>query len=228
MMNYNIATLFGGMKTGSFSAINFSNYASIKNGSYKKLVKSYYSQQADSPIKTNNKTEKKETLKTNSDSSGLAKMKTEADELKSATKDLENPDLWKQKNGSYDKEKIVDAIKKFAKEYNGTIDQSSKVTSKDVTQQTGYMKSMTNTMSKVLSNVGVNVECDGKLTVNEDALKNADIKDLKATFSGSYSYASQIEKNAGAISSAATRNASLYSSAGLLTSTMTNTFNDWI
>ena len=41
--NFDISSLFGGFNSNStFGSFNFSDYASIKNGSYRKLVQSYY------------------------------------------------------------------------------------------------------------------------------------------------------------------------------------------
>lgn len=227
MANFNISSLFGGLNTGAFSSINFSDYASIKNGSYKKLLKSYYGQQKPaSTSKTDTTTKKKKTETT--DNTGLTKMKTEAGELKKAAEAFNKDDLWKQTDGKYDMDKILSAIKKFASEYNDVIDQSAKVSSKEVSQQTGFMTSMSKTMSGSLEKIGVKFGDDGKMSIDEETLKKADAKDLKAMFSGSYSYASQIAQKASAISSAALRSFSIYSSNGTLSSALSGMFNDWI
>ena len=44
--NFNISSMFGGFgSNNSLGSFNFSDYASIKNGSYGKLMKSYYAEQ---------------------------------------------------------------------------------------------------------------------------------------------------------------------------------------
>lgn len=228
MTNFNISSFFSNPKSSGLSAINFSDYASIKNGSYKKLVKSYYAKQKDTvstdkPNKTPSKTKRDDV-----DTTGLSKMKAEATELKKSADSLSKADLWKQTDGKYDMDKISKAIKGFASEYNDVVEQSEKVTSKDVTQQTGFMTSMSKTMSKALEKVGVTIGEDGKMSVDEDKLKKADGNDLKRMFSGSFSYAAQVGDKAGAISSAAVRSASMYSSNGTMSNTMTGMFNEWI
>ena len=228
MAYFDISSFFGNTKTNHMNSFNFSDYSAIKNGSYGKLLKSYYaSVKKDSTVSKNDKETNKNKL-LNTDSAGLSKMKKEADGLKTKAAALNEDELWEKKNGEYDMGKITSAVKSFANEYNDVIDQSQKVGSKDVTMQTGFMMSMTSTMANALSKVGVAVGSDGKMTVDENSFKNADVKDIKALFAGKYSYAAQIEEKASAISSAAVRSSSMYSSNGLLTSTLQGSYNDWI
>lgn len=226
--NLNISSLLGNQNLfGTASAFNLSDYASVKNGSYGKLMKAYYNEQ-----KPSNATDKSSSVKNKKDvsvdNSGLTQMKKEADGLKSATEALAKDDLWKQDKGSYNLDKIAGAVKDFVKEYNDVIDQSSKVNSKDIAQSTRYMKSMTDTMSKALSKVGITVETDGKMSLNEDTLKNSNITSLKSLFSGTVSYGSQTSDKAGEISKAALMNSSVYSNKGMLNSTLSGMFNEWM
>mgnify|MGYP003301261977 CR=1 FL=1 len=90
MAGFNISSFFGGSGSSGFGSINFSDYAMIKSGSYKKLMKSYYSQQKESTPKADKTTKKNVTdVK---DTSGLTKMKSEADGLKAATDALNKDD----------------------------------------------------------------------------------------------------------------------------------------
>lgn len=235
--NFDVSSLFGGTgnSAGGMNGFNYSDYASLKNGSYRKLLNSYYAK----PKKelSANKTETdKNTNKTNTttaknktaQSSAVSVMKREADGLKSAAQELGKDSLWKQNNGEYDKDKIVSAVKKFAQEYNDVIDQSSKVNSKDVTQSTYYMTSMTNTMSKALSKMGISVGVNGKMSVDEDALKKANPTVIKSMFQGSGSYGAQIAEKAGDVSKAAVMSSSMYGSDGSLSSSLSGMFNQFI
>lgn len=230
--NFNISSLFSGFNSNStFGSFNFGDYASIKNGSYGKLLKSYYTEQkkdtASAKKTTSTTTEKTKQEKT-VDSTGLTQMKKEADGLKTAAEALNKEDLWKQNNGEYDMDKITSAVKSFAKEYNDVIGQASKINTKDISQSIHYMSSMTNTMSKVLSKVGVTVGTDGKLSVDEDAMKKANVSSLKSLFSGTASYGSQMADRAGEISRETIMNSSVYSNKGTLSSSLNNMFNKWI
>lgn len=227
--NFNISSLFGSLGSdNTFGSFDLSQYASIKKGTYGKLLKSYYAEQ-----KTPSATEKPKTDKTTKktqteDTTGLSQIKKESDGLKSAAEALNKDELWKQNAGEYDMDKIAGAVKSFANEYNDVITQSGKVNSKDITQSVNYMSSMTNTMSKALSKIGVTVGTDGKLSVNEDTLKKANVSNIKALFSGTSSYGAQTAERANEISKDAVMNSSMYSSNGALSSSLNNMFDKWI
>lgn len=231
VFNFNISSLFGNIGSGSsnlFGSFDFSNYASIKNGSYGKIVKSYYAEQTKASGSNKTSTVKPAKKEETVDKTGMAKMKKESDELRSAAEALNEEDLWKQNNGEYDMDKIISAIKKFASEYNDVENQASKVSSKDIAQDVKYMGSMTSTMSKALSKVGISVGTDGKLSVNEDEMKKANVSSIKSLFTGVVSYGSQIADKAGEISKDAVMNSSIYGSNGMISSSFGNMFNNWI
>lgn len=227
--NFNISTLFGNMgSNSSLGSFDFKQYASIKSGSYGKLLKSYYAEQKKNPGEEKPKTDRTNKKTSVEDTTGLSQMKKESDGLKSAVESLGKDELWKQSEGEYDREKITSAVKSFVNEYNDVVKQSSKVNSKDVTQSMHYMTNMTSTMSKALSKVGINVGTDGKMSVDEDALNKANVSSIKSLFTGPASYGSQIVDKAGEISKAALMNSSIYSSNGALSSSLDNMFNKWI
>lgn len=227
--NFNISSLFSNLGSGSaFGSFNLSDYASIKNGSYGKLMKSYYTEQKQTSVTDKTPASKTEKKDTTVDKTGLTQMKKDADTLKSAAEALDKDDIWKQTNGSYDMDKIADAVKSFANKYNDTVVQASKVNSKDIAQDVRYMSSMTSTMSKSLSKIGVTVGTDGKLSVNEDELKKSNVSSIKTLFSGAVSYGSQIADRAGEISKDAVMNSSIYGSNGTLSSSLSNIYNQWI
>lgn len=227
-INFDISSFFNKQSGGdAFGSINLSDYASIKNGTYGKLLKSYYGTQKKSQsVSSTTETNKKNQV--DLDSNGLTKMKKEADALKTAAETLTSAELWKQEQGEYNKDKIFAAVKDFANRYNATLSQSDKVSSRDIAQTVGYMTSMTNTMSKALSAVGIQVEANGKLTVKEEELQKADMGKLKTLFKGVSSYGAQIENKAGEISRDAVMNSSIYGSNGTVNSSLSGLFNKWI
>ena len=237
MAGFNFGAFFGGgsdSSGGIFSNFNFTDYNSIKNGSYRRLVKSYYAKDKEEVKKSKSdktKTEDKDNKVTKidtKDTTGLSKMKKESDALASSVDALGNSDLWSFKNGKYDMEKITDAVKTFVNEYNDTISQASKVTNSDVSNQISNMESMTSIMTKNLSKVGITASADGKLKLNEETLKGANVKDIKALFDGASSYASQIQKYANDASKAAVNGSSIYSANGTLSSSLQGLFNNWV
>lgn len=229
MAGFNISSLFGSTSSGGslFSSFNFSDYNSIRSGAYKKLMKKYYSQQNDTTKKTTDKTTTKKSNYIPTTDQTLTKVKKESDELKTAAQKLGKDDLWKQQNGAYDTDKIVSAVKSFASEYNDVVAQSAASTNKSVSQQTSYMTSLTKTMSNNLKKAGITVGVDGKMSVDEEALKKADMDSIKSLFSGKYSYASQVADKASAITSAAARNSSMYSGSGAYSGVASSLYNFW-
>lgn len=236
MAGFDFGSFFGGGSNSSgglIGSFNFSDYNSIKNGSYRRLVKSYYAKdkiesEGTKAEKSKDKDTKKITKVDNRDTTGLSKMKRESDALVASVDALDNKELWTMTNGKYDVDKITDAVKSFVNGYNKTISQSLKVTNADVSQQISNMESMTSTMAKTLSKVGITMGADGKLVVNEDKLKGLNMNDVKELFDGSHSYASQIQKFAQNASKAAVNGASIYSANGSLSSTIQGLFNNWV
>ncbi len=228
--NFDVTSLFGGLNTNNnnnlFGGINLSDYSLIKRGGYKKLMKSYYDEQSGKTTHKNNVTTNKKEQAV--DKTGLTQMKKESDGLKSAVEAFNKDDLWKQTNGEYDMEKITGAVKSFVNEYNDVINQSSKVNSKEISQTMRYMSSMTNTMSKALSKIGVEVGVDGKLSINEDTLKKANVTSIKSMFAGAGSYGAQIEAKASEVSRATIMNSSMYSSNATLSSGLNGMYDKWI
>lgn len=228
--NFDVTSLFGGLNSNNsnnlFGGINLSDYSLIKRGGYKKLMKSYYDEQSGKTTHKNNVTTNKKEQAI--DKTGLTQMKKESDGLKSAVEAFNKDDLWKQTNGEYDMEKITGAVKSFVNEYNDVVNQSSKVNSKEISQTMRYMSSMTNTMSKALSKIGVAVGVDGKLSINEDTLKKANVTSIKSMFAGAGSYGAQIEAKASEVSRATIMNSSMYSSNATLSSTLNGMYDKWI
>lgn len=94
-----------------------------------------------------------------------------------------------------DSKKVVDAVKKFANDYNKVVSFLDKNSSKS-TKIEGLADSFESIKNKSnsLAEIGITVEDDGRLSVNEDKLKsvvNSDYKKVKNVFGGSSGIASE-------------------------------------
>lgn len=231
-LNSNITSLFGNM--GAKSPIDLNQYASIKNGSYRKVVKAYYAEQKEEISKAKNsgsssaEKAKKTSKKENVDTTGLTKMKNDAEDLKTAAEALNSEDLWKKKDGAFDVEKIASGVKAFANEYNAAVSQVKKVNSKEISETAKFMTNLTGTMAKNLSKVGVSVGVDGKMSVDEEAFKKADMNKVKALFSGEHTYGSEIIEKANDISKATLMNSSTYDKNAAQNSALAGLFEGWV
>lgn len=223
----NFSSFFGGGSSGLFN-FNLGDYAAIRNGSYKRLMKSYYNppkETTNTKSTTNDKT-KVDQLST-ADRTGLTKMKQKADDLKSAAETLSGKELW-DKVSDGDRDALTSAVKDFVSSYNDMIDQAGKVSSSEIDSSMKWARSMTNAMSKSLSSVGITVGKDNKLTLNEDTLKAAGMGKLQSLFEGSYSYAGQIAQKASSVANAVTRTSGFYSNQGTWSNSWSSTYNQWI
>ena len=230
---FDITSMLGTSNQGS-SGFNFADYAAIKNGSYGKLVRSYYQGTAREVESQKAATAYNKTGNTNNtakassaseiDKTGLGQIRKDADQLKTSTEALGSADLWKTKDNAA----IAGAVKDFAGDYNKVIDQASKVNSKEISQDIKSIKSMTDMFSKVLGKIGVSVGDDGKLSVDEEALKKADTATVRSLFEGNGTYGSQIADKANGISRDADMNSSLYSADATASSVISSVFNQFI
>ena len=84
----------------------------------------------------------------------------------------------------------------------------------NVLRNAAWMTNMTDMSSNMLARIGITIGKGNKLELDEDALKKADISDIKAVFKGHNSFAGKISQKAAGISSAANRASAIYTSSG--------------
>lgn len=228
-----------------------SEYANIKNGTYKKVLKAYYAKKSGSTDKSEGSSNSK-TSKTEQDKAATAMDKVQAAgrELTSAADALTTmgtKNLFKQKeitvkneDGTettefgYDKDAIYSAVKKFTDSYNALLDASSAKDnqSTSVLRQTQNLITQTQKYAKTLGNVGITIGTDNKLKIDEKAFKDADMSTVRSLFNGNASFAASVSDKASAIAIKANSEAnkeSLYDSTGNYNSYSTgNLMSDFI
>lgn len=226
--SYGLSGLFG---NNSFYG-SMGDYRSIRSGTYKKLLSSYYS-------KTKTETPKKNASSVNrnnpyqnwwdasvsASNRAAATVRKEADELtKSAGVLTEqgSQSLFVQKETTttdpetgvktttrgYDTDAITKAVQSFVSEYNDAVKAGASSSSQNVVRNTSYMTRQTGIYARSLSEAGITIERDNTLSVNEEKLKSANVDTLKRIFNGSTSFAAQTANRSGSISQAAVRAAS--------------------
>ncbi len=195
--------LFGNVSnTQTNNTFSLADYASIRNGSYGKLLKAYYAKQ-DS---------EKDEAKIEAENKELAVLKQEADDLKSAMLDVMDEDLYekkkiKDKDGKetedYDWDAITKAMKAYVENYNTLVDKTAESDDKSVLRNGVWMTKATSVNAKLLSEVGITIGEGNKLSLDEDELKEANMSTLKSLFTGHSSYADDVLRNASKVSTAA-------------------------
>ena len=181
-----VSTLFSSLgsskSTGSgMFGINLSEYASIRSGSYGKLMRSYFSMDSTkSTSKSDDSTKNMiedlaTTTSTSKDSTKtLAAIESDAKELTDTAKAL-----YTRSNN-----------KVFTKDSGGSYDT-------DISHSVSSMKNETSYNEKALKEIGITVdEKTGKLSVDETTFKSADTEKIKNLFNGTGSYAYSVATKA--------------------------------
>lgn len=181
----------GSSRSGSGSAANLnflSDYAAIKNGSYGKLMRAYYTENKSSD-EVSSVVKNKNTAISEDDAKTLATMQSATDALKESADAL----LEDGKNSVFkeaDTEKIYKAVDQFVKDYNSVLDASDKVNSTNVLGKVSRMVTATAAFEKSLATVGITINDNNSLSVNKDTFLKADVDKVKELFhkTGSFGY----------------------------------------
>jgi len=194
-----VNTLFSSLGTTSTSntstyagnmGINLSDYASIKNGSYGKLMKSYYAmEEGADDKKTNSKNDTDDTDAT------LKGIKSSTNKLKESAADLYADKALFEKNadGEYDKEAIYEKVKAFVDDYNAVIESVGPAETESIAKAGANMVNTTVNSMDMLASIGISVSgSDYTLSIDKEEFMEANIADIKTMFSGIGSYAYQI------------------------------------
>ena len=246
---YNASTaLFAGLNNSSSGTslsygIDFTTYNSIKNGSYSKLMRKYYSNQASES--TNGATANKNTGKVHSidiQKNNATVNRDNAASLVDSASELKKYSLWSKvdktdKDGNtakeYDTHKIAKAVSSFVKDYNSLVSSTADSSSRYVLNSASNMVNYTRANADLLKKIGISVGSDNKLTVDEDKLKASDMAVVKSVFKDSGSFGQTISAKASTIygnavsqlSELSTKNS--YTSNGLYSYSSGYTYNQY-
>ena len=200
------STLLGGM-SGSDNAGGVSSllgdYAAIKNGSYGKMMKSYYAKLEKQEAEESGETDKKKAgkVKDSASASAAASLYKSASALTSL-----NYDDRSEKNI----DKITDSVSSFIKDYNSLMKSADKSENATVQKQAESLYNSYYTNYKLFAKVGITMNSDRTLSLDEDSMKTA-LKDtehgngatVKTLFGGIGSFADKAVNKASQIYRAA-------------------------
>lgn len=183
-----------------FSSMGGSNfltdYASIKNGSYGKLMKTYYntaksSATGSSSSKTSSGNvlekilEEKRNPKVSKDTQEAnEKLTTGLTDLKTTVSALQNSKTYTDTaNGQSAADKTVSAVKAYVEQYNNVVTAAKGSNLANKTAYVANMMSSTATNADKLAEIGVTVNSNGTLELNEKELKEAGTSKVQELFS---------------------------------------------
>ena len=239
--NYS-STLFSGMNSSGagFSGL-IGEYNQIRSGSYGKLLKAYYKKyNADGSTKSDTTDKITDKVKKSSDTVDTAKeldtVKDSATALQNAAMKLaavktDSSSLYAKKtivdtneDGStstrtdYDYDTLVKSVQSFVDAYNDTLESVGSIEASSVQQKTQWMTQVTKQYTDELAGVGIFVDKDGRLALDEKAFREKDMTELQDFFEGTDSAPGQLARKAsnlaGAAELQATKVASAYAATG--------------
>ena len=187
--------LLGGASSSSANSLLgssslLSDYASIKNGTYGKMLKQYYAKQKASMDEDSDTSKTSSKNKAGKDAASASA----ASALNKSASALNNLD-YKEENI----DKIYDSVSTFVKDYNTMIKSSSNSSVGSVNSQANVLNNYTYANYKMLVKAGITMNADRTLSINEDTFKKADMSTLKTLFKGTNSYADQVSNKASKI-----------------------------
>lgn len=204
----NTSYLFGNTNSktsGNILGIDFAEYSSITRGSYSKLVKAYY---AKYDTKKTSDSTKEDSAKKDSTATKTT-LKSNANELYKAANALvtngrdslfKKVDVKDEKSGEttkeYDKDKIYKAVSSMVDSYNEMIKQSTDSKDNAILRKTLHMVNATASNSSLLGDIGIKINADNTMTLNEDTFKDSDMSTVKTLFNGANSLGSKIQSAA--------------------------------
>jgi len=205
LSNFNYSSFFGSGSSSLSSSIysNLSQLSSIRSGAYSKALKAYYG--TNSETDTSKKTSASRYNNYQYANSELTKVSKESSELVAASKKLSDAgkdNLFSNKE-KYDSDAAFKAANEFVTNYNETLDAVSKTANATVRNSANSMTKMAGIMTKSLGSIGITVEKNGKLTINESEFKNADFDKIKSVLGTNGSFAKIIGSSAQRLESAA-------------------------
>lgn len=174
--------------------INLSDYSCIKNGSYYKLVKAYYSTEDKKDVSSDKKT----SIGTSEDSQQtLSEIKTKSASLaETATELSSDAKLYK------DREQLYDKVDEMISEYNAVLKASQKAQSDSVVQAGAKLVHYMNINASLLEEAGIEMDKSNySMSMNRDVFFAADAGKLEKIFKGTGSISYGISVKAGMLQS---------------------------
>ncbi|MCR4650516.1 MAG: hypothetical protein K5662_02045 [Lachnospiraceae bacterium] len=222
---------------GGSGSLNLADYASIKNGSYGKLLKAYYAE-AEGTQKSSsaNKTSASKSKGLDSSKDKVSAYTGVAESAKDLTKVADKliskgtDSLFNNKSKTVtdeagnsvvknepDRTAIDSAVKDFVKAYNTFVNKGLKSDNATISRETESLTNLVGISATKLKDIGITIEDDKSLKINEDTYNKASTDDIKKLFNGNQSVAYSVSSKASLIgisAESAAKNASNYTSSG--------------
>lgn len=179
-----LKTLFQGINSFADKSADRASkiYNLASDGDYVTSSKAKYAGSTGSYVASSSKKEEDSDTKT-SDS----KMAASASTLYKSLEKLGNTKIDNEH-----KDSVYDALSAFIKDFNTLLKDASKSENTKVTNQVDYLKNLVSSNKSAFAKIGITVNSDKSLAIDEDKFKEANMSDVKSLFEGSYSLAEKM------------------------------------
>ena len=168
------------------------DYAAIKNGSLKKLYKAYYSTEG-----VDSEAEEKK-------SEAYSTVKGDASKLRKTLDKLQSSSLYDGNST----DKLYSTVKDFVTDYNKAFSSAASEDAEAANSMALKLGKTTSTYTNQLESIGISMDEDGKLSIDEDKFKEAvststGLATAKDLFGSNYGYSNTLTNKASVIESIA-------------------------
>lgn len=192
------SSLFQNSSFGSGNQSFFADYASLKNGSYARLMKSYYGggySSAGSSVSGQRESRSSNVLDKILEERRNPKVSEETQKanesltndianLKNSVSTLRNEKTYTDtENGASAKDKVASAVKDYVNQYNDVVSAAKKSTLSGKTANVAAMMRSTAENADKLKEMGITINSNGTLQLNEGKLKATDVSKVQELFS---------------------------------------------
>ena len=173
-----VDTFFGTSSTSGGSLLSsIGDLQMIQKGAYKKAMKAYVAK-----LKSSDSAETIKNSGTADSGTKLSGLKSSSQKLYQAANDLKNASYGDNTKA----EDLLDKAKNFVSQYNSVLGTTTAV----------WGTEQMNLSQGLLNKVGITINDDNTLSLDETKFKAANMSDLKALFSGSGSLADRVAQKA--------------------------------
>lgn len=193
----------GGL-TSDMLGINYSDYATIRSGSYLKLMKAYYGMDASDEVKK----AVSSTSTSKDDAKTLARIEDSSEELKASSdallekgkKSVFNAKDVTTEDGKvkteYDTEAIYKAVNEFVDDYNDVMEKASDSATSNIKGAAERLSRMADINAKTLAKVGITINSDDELEIDKETFMKADMNVVKSLFNERGGFGYQVSSQA--------------------------------
>lgn len=184
------ALLSGGTSSSQTDSMGslLTDYASIKNGSYGKMMKAYCAKTISEEDSDTKASEASTESKKDTVCASAAQTAYKAAE-KLSTASLSSDHM----------EEAYQTVSSFIDGYNSLIKNASASSNGQIQKQAEYLSDAMYTNFKLFAKIGITLNSDRTLSLNETDFKNSDIATVKTLFHGSGSFADKVSAKASQI-----------------------------